>query len=245
MLAEPADRPVLAGGASAYDPLVAMRVGWDRFVKDPATLLVPVIVGSVAQGLVLTVLFVVLIAGMVAAVATGEQNATESRAGVAALLSVLVFVVAFAAFQIVYAGWLKGGLDIVAGRRPSPAEMYAGWSKATIFLTALVLTLGVWAGAFLFWIPSIAVAFLGQFALHNVVWRGSGLADSLALSVRLVLANAARVALFDLLAVAAVLVGSLAFGIGAFVAVPVVVIAQAHTYLRLTDAAATTGPAIA
>ncbi|MEI2779010.1 MAG: hypothetical protein V9G19_24195 [Tetrasphaera sp.] len=221
------------GAAAAYDPVAAMRLGWDRFVKDPATLLVPVIVGSVLQGLVLTLFFVGFVAVLLVAVGNSE---TSSSSGVAdrtiavVLVLGIAYVVAFAAFQIVYAGWIKGGLDIVAGKRPAFAELYAGWSKGAVFGAALVLTALVWLGSFLWWLPSLAVVYFGQFALHFMLDRGAGVVGACTGSARLVARNAAKVALFDLLATAAVLAGTLAFGLGAFVAVPVVIIAQAHTF---------------
>ncbi len=224
-----------AAPVTAYDPVGALREGWSRFSADPGRLLIPVLVGSIVQGIVWTIYYVVIIAALLgAAVTPGSSYETSARVrgavGVALVLVLILTAVVVAATQLVYAGWAKGALGVADGARPSMGEMYAGWRKAPVLVLCLIFAVcGVLSG-YVFYIPILILGFLGQFAVFDMIDARTGVLDSITRSSRMVLANPGPILLFDLLAGIALAVGALPCGLGLLIAIPVTLVGHARTY---------------
>ncbi|MFN8098471.1 MAG: zinc-ribbon domain-containing protein [Dermatophilaceae bacterium] len=233
--------PPAGGGGAAYDPVGAIKEGWAKFSADPGRLLVPVLVGSIVQGIIWTIFYFAVIAALFGAVASSDSTYdTSTRAtGIASAVGILFLVVTAllsAATQLIYAGWAKGALGVADGGRPSMNEMYAGWKKGPVLLLCLALGIvGVLSG-YVLYVPALIVGALCQFAIFDMIDKGTGVVDSVKRSSRMVIANPGPILLFDLLAGIVLVLGALPCGLGLLVAIPVTIVGHARTYRAFAPA---------
>lgn len=229
------------GGFTAYDPIGALKEGWAKFSESPSTLMVPVLVVGIVQGVVWTIYYFVVIVALLAGVgatANADYETTNNVATGAAITFALGTALLIAATQASYAGLSKGGLDVADGRRPTMSEMFAGWSKGRVFGLALLLGLVAVLGTYLFYIPTILAAVAAQFAVLDVIAAGTGIFAAIKRSTLMVIAHPGPILVFDILAAIIAAVAALPCGLGLLIALPVLVVAQARTYRAFAAPAA-------
>lgn len=228
--------------ATSHHRWIEVKYAWAKFSKDPGPTLLPVILGSILQGVALTILWVIMVALIIAALVSTSAGAGASIAGFIGFL--ILFGLTFVMLQIVYAGWAKAGLDVASGRRPSLNELYRGWDwkqVATLaiglsvvsVLPAMILNLTPGIGVLLAIAWMLGVWVISQFSVIYVIDQGLSATDAVRASYDLVRAHLQPVAVFDGLVIVAMAVGTLAFGIGTWIAVPVIVIAYGFLYRTL------------
>jgi uncharacterized membrane protein len=134
----------------------------------------------------------------------------------------------FVVGQLVAAGLYRATLDAVDDvpvRGP-----YAGWSIARALPAALLVALLLTLGVMFLLLPAVLVGFFTRYVMAFVVDRGLGAGAALRASVVLVGSRFGRELGFVALAVPVLLLGALVLGIGLYVAIPVVMLAQAARY---------------
>lgn len=145
------------------------------------------------------------------------------------LTNVIIAVVGY----VVYAGIIRGTLDITEGRKFDIAHAFGQLDFGKVIMTSLLVAVLTIIGFVLFFIPGILVAFFTTFALYFVVDKGTAPMESVKASFALVKDHLGDVFLLFLASIAALIVGVLACLVGLLVAIPVVAIAWAYAYKTL------------
>jgi uncharacterized membrane protein len=233
-----------------YSPSEAISYGWAKFRKNPAELLVPVLV----IGLVVIVVSVV-VQLLMAATLLGTHDCTRTVFGTQVqtrcspglfvqLLGTAIgsLVIGFVA-QLLSAGLIKGALDSVDGKKVSFGEMFAGWDKGQVLVAALLVAVGTFIGTFLCYVGAIVFGYLAQYTIYFVVDRKMSAVEALKASFSFTTSHLGDTLVFYLLAIVVVFVGAILCGVGLLVAVPVALLAQAYTFRRLHDQPVVAPPA--
>lgn len=245
---EPTPSEEVSWDSTPYEAVDAFRYAWERFSKKPEVTLLPVLVGLVAQALVFGILWmilgVMLFALGVTASNTGSSATTAVGAVVGFLGGLLLFAIVAMVAQIIYAGWVKAGLETTRGLSPSMAQLYQGWNKTDVVVTALivavvtvvpavVLSLVPGVGGILRFTYLMIAGFFLQFGIIYVVDKQMKPVDALRASVDLAKVNYTTLLVFDVIAMVALGLGALVCGLGLILTMPLVVIASAFTYRKL------------
>jgi uncharacterized membrane protein len=216
-----------------------IRDGWRAFRVDPARLLVPTLVLSLGA-VVMHVLLQYLIARFVAGTGTCQRNYAgsvlhvdcgpgSSRAliGVGAGLFVIIVL-----GHLVAAGISAASLDDSA----TPAPFGVGHLRP-VLTTSVLLGVALTIGTGLLLVPAVVLAFFSRYALLFATDQGVGPGGAILASFHFVGSDLLSELGFVLRALGALLLGVLALGVGLYVAVPVVLAAQAQRYRARNPAA--------
>lgn len=229
--------PAATTGTRAQRP--GIRDGWRTFRARPEQLLVPTLVLSLAA-VVVHVLLQYLVATYVAGTGTCQRNyaGTLLRVDCGPGNSRALLGVAVGLFVIVVLGHLvAAGISSAArdaqleadapGATRSPFDVgHARSVLAVSLLLGLLLTIG--AGILL--LPAVVLAFFTRYAVLFASDQGLGAVRAVLASIRFVGTDLLSELGFALRAAGALLLGALALGVGLYVAVPVVLAAQAQRY---------------
>jgi uncharacterized membrane protein len=219
----------------------AISWAWNKFTQNAMALTVAV----VAYGVVLTILG--LVAGFVP-VALGNHSSSTSTdsygntaesvnvtfGAASIIVMVLAYLLIFVAGVYTHAGLLSGSLDIADGKPVTIGSFFKPRNLGRVFLTALLIAVGVWIGTILLIIPGLIFAFLAQFAIPFVIDRSLSPVDSLKASIATARSNVGGALLSFLVQYAAILIGELLCGVGLIVAFPVAVLISVYTYRKLS-----------
>lgn len=221
-----------------------LRAGWRTLAAAPERILVPVIailVPATVAHVLLQYFISAKVAGTTECVRDylgGVLYAECSPGNTRAQLGVLVgFFVLVVLAHVVVAGVDRAILDVLDDepvRGP-----YAGWSLRTVLPAALLLGAMLTMAAVFLVLPAIVLAFFTRYALLFVVDAGLNPLAAVAASFGLVTRRLRSEVGFAVRSLLVLLLGVLACGVGLFVAVPVVLIAQA---LRYRDEPGPLGP---
>jgi uncharacterized membrane protein len=231
-----------AGGGSAppYSPTEAISYGWKKFAAAPASLLVPMLlawIGVVVVAVVIEVLLANTVLGTHSCDQTILGQTVPAQCGPSTLVrlifSSLGYAITFMVLQILTAGIWRGALRITDGHSFGVGELFEGFDKAQVVLTALLVAVGTFIGLVLCIIPGIIFAFLTMFAIPFVVDKQMPAVDAIKASIQLVRENVGPTLLYFLLAYVVTLVGACLCGVGLLVAYPVVLVGYAYTFRRL------------
>src|ERR1700677_2514732 len=219
----------------------AISWAWNKFTQNAVALIVAV----VAYGVVLTILGLVAVfvppalGNHTSSTYTDSYgNTVESVNVTFGAASIIVMVLAYLLLFVVgvytHAGLLSGSLDIADGKPVTIGSFFKPRNLGRVFLTALLVAVGVWIGTILFIIPGLIFAFLAQFAIPFVVDRSLSPVDSVKASIATARSNLGGALLSFLVQYAAILIGELLCGIGLIVAFPVAVLISVYTYRKLS-----------
>lgn len=212
-----------------------LRAGWRTFIGNAEAILVATLVLS-TTGVVVHVLLQYLLGVGVAGssdcarpfldqVLRARCGPTDARAQLTLLLAMFAL---YAVGQLVVAGLYRACLDAV-DRAPVRSPM-RGWVTAgmvgAVVLAAALLTIST---VFLV-LPAIVLGFLIRYAPLFVLDQRMGPAAALVASTRFVVADLGAEIAFAARATVLLLAGLLLLGLGLYVAVPVVLLAQTHRY---------------
>lgn len=212
-----------------------LRAGWRTLSSASDRILVPTLVLSTA-GVALHVLLQYLLGQTVAGssdcarpyldqVLTAQCGPTGGRAQLTLVLGLfLLYVVG----QLVVAGLYRATLDLVDGvpvRSP-----FTGWLSVQVVVAAVVFAALMTINTVFLLLPAIALGFLIRYAPLFVLDGGLGPVAALVASTRFVIADLGAELWFTVRAVGLMLGGALLLGVGLYVAVPVVLLAQTQRY---------------
>lgn len=214
-----------------------LRAGRRAFSGSADRILVPTLVLSTI-GILLHVLLQYLLGRTLAGssectrpyldqVLTAQCGPTNARAQLTLVVGIFAL---YLVGQLVVFGLYRACLDVtdqIAARSP-----FAGWLTATVAGAAVVAAALLTINTVFLLLPAIALGFLIRYAPLFVLDAGLGPVAALVASARFVLADLGAEAWFCLRAVLVLLGGLLALGVGLYVAVPVVLLAQTQRYRR-------------
>lgn len=161
---------------------------------------------------------------------------TEEQSFVFALLNFIVFIVVIG----LGLGELKIYLSLVDGKTPKFSELFSLFNTRMMwrfFIGWLLYGLIVIFGLILFIIPGIYFATKYVFMANVLVDKNLGVFESFSKSGEITKGIIWKVFVFQLLLTIIALAGLLAFGVGLFVAIPVILLADMYLYRKLSHSA--------
>lgn len=212
-----------------------LRSGWREFTGSADRILVPTLVLSTA-GIVAHVLLQYLIGLAVAGssdcarpfldqVLTAQCGPSNERAQ---LTLVVAMFALYAVGQLVVTGLYRACLDVVD--QISVRGPFSGWVTVTVLVAGLLAAALLTINTIFLLLPAVALGFLIRYAPLFVLDQAMGPVAALVASARFVTAELGAELWFAARATALLLVGMLLLGIGLYVAVPVVLLAQTQRY---------------
>lgn len=190
--------------------------GWESFKRTPGLLI-----------------GVTIFSGLVGIVGTGTSGGV---ANFNVVISALFFVAFFLIRMIVEAGLIKVALDIIKRGGSRFIELFSGVHYVISYILASILySLIILAGLLLLIVPGIIWAVKFQFFGYFVVDKEMGPVEALKNSSRITNGSKINILLLDILMMLLNIAGSLAFGIGLLITIPVTMIAMAHAYKQLEE----------
>ena len=131
---------------------------------------------------------------------------------------------------LIQIGIIRVALKVVDGQPITSEGVLSTDQLGEFFVAALLLSI-----PFLFcYLPGVILLFFAGWFGFFIVDKKQGAIDAIKSSVSLVTENIGVVLVFEILAALIIIAGYCACLVGTFVALPVVVIAQAYLYRRLT-----------
>lgn len=212
-----------------------LRAGWRAFTGNADRILVATLVLSTA-GFVVHVVVQYLIGLVVAGssdcarpfldqVLTAKCGPTNERAQ---LTLVVAMFALYAVGQLVVTGLYRACLD--AQDQAPVRGPFHGWVTLTVVSAALVSAALLTINTVFLLLPAIALGFLIRYAPLFVLEQGLGPVAALVASTRFVAGDFGAELWFVTKATGLLLAGLLVLGIGLYVAVPVVLLAQTQRY---------------
>lgn len=218
-----------------------LRAGWRALAAQPERILVAAIAISI-PALVVHVLIElglgVGVAGSARCVRGTGAGLVHAHCGPTDSRAQLTFVVAlftvFVLAHLVVAGMDRVVLDVVDG---APVRgPFQGWSVLRVLPLSLLLSALLTLGTLFFLLPALVLGFFTRYALLAAVDRDLGTFAAIGASVELVGGRLLPEAWFALRAAGLLLLGALLVLVGLYVAIPVVLLAQALRYRAVRPA---------
>jgi uncharacterized membrane protein len=219
----------------------AVSWAWNKFSQNAVAFIVAVlayIVAIVAFALVAGLL-PMLFGHSASTSYTDSYGNTAHSVNVSYTAASYAFVILgslllFVAAVYMHAALVSGCLDLADGKPVTIGTFFKPRNLGAVFLTAVLVGIGVTIGTILCIIPGIIFALLAQFAIPFVVDRSLSPVESVKASIATVRSNIGGTLLSWLVQYAAVLIGELLCGIGLVVAFPFAQLVQVYTYRKLS-----------
>lgn len=216
------------GGQEPYSAATAIGYGWNKFKQNAGPFVILALISVVLSG---------LLSGVGNAFTDSGVSDTDDLTSLGAGFSVVGMLFNLAAqvvSTLMTAALIRGALDAVEGQQVSLGSMFERWSPLHVLIAALLVSVATTVGIILCVLPGLAVIFFTWFTNFFIVDRGEGAISGIKSSLRFTADNIGQLLLLALLSILTLLLGLLACVVGLLVAYPVVVIAAAYTYRRLT-----------
>jgi hypothetical protein len=221
---QPYGAPQQAGAPGTWDIGGVLGAGWEAFKKNWVVLVFAPFVGMVVA--YLPMFLMVLIGGAIGGV-------------VSSILSLIGMVAFMVLFSFVLVGMIKIFLKGARGETPSFGDVFSGGSRFVAMLGAMAIVgCLVGLGYVLLVVPGVILALGLSLTTFYVVDQNMGPIEAAKASWAATSGQKLQLFLFGLAAFLVILVGELACGVGVLVAMPVVYLAHATIYLRLSGRAA-------
>lgn len=146
----------------------------------------------------------------------------------------LGYVVSLIVTAYAQAGFFSGCLDIADGKPVSVGSFFKPRNLGMAFLAAFLVSVVTAIGYAACFLPGLLVLIFTQFTILFVVDRSQSAGKGFTSGVALVGSNFVAALLVWLLSVAAIVLGSLACGIGLLVTVPVAALIMTYAYRTLS-----------
>lgn len=213
---------------------VALSDGWNAFQRAGWVFAGAMVVWAIGGLIVL---------GIVSAIFGGWGKLTDAngyRGLTGASFSFSTFVVGLVGailFALIQAQFVRVALTVTRGHRPTFAEFFRFEDAGPVVVLALII--GVVVGLLraipiLGGLATLVVEFFLYFAYYLLLDRKVQPVDAIRGSFDLVQRNLGQTLIFYVLAILIGLAGFIACGIGIFVAAPIVLLATAYLYRRLS-----------
>lgn len=230
------------GGAAPFSVGDALSWAWNKFTKNPA----PLIVSMLVYALVLGVISGVMQAGVFALADTSESvyssddtgfsysySATSLGAGSIAVL-VIGLLATLVVGGVIASAQYVGMLGIADGRPTEIGSFFKPRNIGPMILLTVILGILVSIGYVLCVLPGLVVALFVIFAPLLLIDRNLSPIDAIKASIDIVKANVGQVILVWLVAGLVAMAGVLACGVGVLVSAPVASLMLVYTYRRLS-----------
>jgi uncharacterized membrane protein len=208
---------------------------WERVKADPGTILATVVVGTI---LVWVVSFVT---GIVASVGAGVGFSATGSHGFDTWTPLFVglrglgWMVNWVVGSFVLAGITNFSLKVARGAPYSFNDLFGGAPYFVSVLVAyLVYMVAVIVGLALLVVPGVIVALGLMMTFPVIIDRNLGPIEGLTESWRITDGQKTNLFVFSLIAFGLIVAGACACGIGMFLVMPILYIAQMYIYLKLT-----------
>ncbi len=196
----------------------ALKFGWDAALENVSFFIVS--------------LLAVWIAGLVlSSIASGFHRNDVVIIGV-------LFSLAAAVIRLIgQIGFVKVSLKLQDKQKPVKEDFYPTSKQFWNFLGACILFgIAVMVGLVLLIVPGIILGVSMQFYSYYVIEKGMGPIEALKASFKATEGQRWEIFKFDLVCAGVGILGALALGIGLFVAIPTVLVANAFVYRKLSAA---------
>lgn len=212
------------GAAPGYAPTPgdvtvgsAFNYGWEKFQKNVGPILIAMLAYMVGS------FFIYIIA--IAAISSLDAGLFGQ------LLIQIVFALIFGLVQMAI---IRASLQIIDGQELQLSTMFATEQLGQYILAVILVAIATGIGYVLCIIPGIIISFFAAYFGYFLLDRKLGAVDAIKASFTFVQENLGTLVVFFLACIAAEIVGAILCGVGLFVAIPVVLIAQAYMYRRLS-----------
>ncbi len=233
--------PQYGGGQQPFNIGDAFSWAWNKFTKNAAALIVPMLAYAVVLGLVGAIFGFVLSSTFTETTVTTTQYDYGSSAQVTAQPSAMTWVVMILGIGIivflamlVQASYLSGLLDIADGKQVAIGSFFKPRNLGAAAVAAVLVALAVTIGYILCIVPGIAAAFLLVYATHFAVDRGLSGPDAVKASFETVKGNAGNSILTTLLSGLVGGLGTVLCYVGVLVTGPIAALVQVYAYRRLS-----------
>ena len=235
--------PSPGGGAVPYSVGDAFNWAWNKFSKNSAALIVPMLIYAVAMAVVVIVgylVFLTAVFGSTAASTSADADASGGGFlaggffGVLIMGSLFGFVVMLAGFYIL-AAFISGCLDIADGKPVDIGSfMRPPRNLGSVLLAALLVAGGTAVGSLLCYVPGLIFAFFAMFTIPFVIDRSLSPIDALKASVATIRQGFWNAVLAYVVTVLVVYAGVFVCYFGVLVSAPVGALILTYTYRRLS-----------
>ena len=198
----------------------ALSVGWKGFKKDV----------GMWVGLMITIFVVSMVVGSFSYsfdIETGQSSGTFAGNILGWVLNVFMTI-----------GILTIAIKTVRGQKGSFGELFTACSSFqkffNMFAVNVLMGIVVLIGFILLIIPGVIASMMLFLAPYYVAIENMGPIEAMKRSAESMKGYKMQLFLFILTSIGIIILGALAFGVGLLVAVPVVTIASAHIYERIT-----------
>ncbi len=227
-------------GGGGYSAPSAIGYGWTKFFKNPAQLLVPVLVVAVIIIAAEIVLQIVLRATLLATddcTRTIFGQTVETQCGPGFFVTLLGsaiggFVISILA-GVLGAGLIKGALNIVDGGTTSLSEVLSYATKSNVITTAALVAAATFVGTLLCYLPGLVVGFLTVFSMYFVVDKDLAPMDAIKASISFTTSHLSETLVFYILGVLVLIAGAVLCLVGLLAAAPIVLLGGAYTFRML------------
>jgi uncharacterized membrane protein len=253
----PAGYPQYPGtGVPFFSAGDAFNWAWNKFTKNAAALIVPMLIYGVALFVVGLVLSTMSFA-MDLATIFGDVNTTTSTgggytdpssagdgaaaagAGIGFLGSLLIeallaFVFLVAAIYV-QAAFISGSLDIADGKPVDIGSfLRPPRNFGSVIVAAVLIGIGTIVGSLLCILPGVIFAFFAAYTIPYVIDRSLSPVDALKASFSTIKQHFGSALLAYLVVLAVGLVGGLVVCVGGFISIPVSLLILTYTFRRLS-----------
>jgi uncharacterized membrane protein len=212
------------GGPQPWEIGDVLGHAWNVFKPNWATLLFSYLLA----------LFIGALPGQVPGILV-QAGALDQQDAVYAILLLVFSLVGYVIGAFFQAGYIKIWLAAARGQTPQFGDLFSGGGRFFwVFLANLLLGLAIGFGLILLIVPGIILACGLWFTPYFVVDQNMGPIDALSASWKATDGNKGKIFLFALVAFLIILASELACCLPVLVALPVVGVAGATIYLRLT-----------
>ena len=156
------------------------------------------------------------------------------------MLSGLIEIASYIVSIGVTLGSIKIYLNLVDGKKVEFADLFSLFKLNLIgryFIASVIYGIAVVLGLFLLILPGIYIAIKYLFFAYFLVDKEMGIVESFSKSGEITRDRIWNLFLFGVLITLVLLLGLIAFGVGIFVAIPVVGLATAYAYRKLSPVA--------
>lgn len=213
-----------SGAPQPWEPGEVVSAAWNKFGPNWATLVFSFFLAGLIGGIP-RALPAVLVASGSMDIHSDEYQITN---GICALVGFIVQML----FQ---PGLIKIWLGAARGGAPQFGDLFSSMGRFPAMLaTMFLMILGIYLGMILLIVPGVILALGLGLAQYFVVDKNMGPIDAMKASWAATDGHKAKLFLLGLISVGILLLGCVACYIGMFVALPLVSLAYAIVYLRLT-----------
>ncbi len=230
--AAPAQPPPPGGGFSApttgapqpWEPGEVLGAAWSKFGPNWATLIFSMVLAGIIGTVPRVIPAILLSAGAL------EPHSDEFQ-----IVNGIFALVGFMVQMLFQGGLIKIWLTAAKGGTPSFGDLFSAMGRfPSMLATMFLMLIGVYFGMIFLIVPGVILGLGFGLAQYFVVDKNMGPIDALGASWKATDGHKGKLFLLGLMAVGILIVGCIACYIGLFVALPLVSLAYAVVYLRLT-----------